>query len=459
MNTEKDRPNIMLIIVHDLGTHLGCYGWDPFLSSPNLDRLAGQGVRFDNHFATAPFCSPSRGSIITGKYPHSNGLMGLTNLGWDLPASNRTLGQILKSAGYQTFLFGHQHEAKDPSRLGFDYVSDRTKSLSCNVVAPMVTEFLRQRSTHVSKPFYVQVGFSNVHRPYGDIEGLSVSEQDISILPYLEDTRVLREDMAMFYAVIQYMDRAVGTILSALDKTRLKDNTIVIFTTDHGIGFPRAKATLYDSGINTALLMRWPDGFKSNRVISELISNIDLLPTLLEAAGIPIPEYVQGRSFFRLLQDMEYVPNGMIFAEKNTPPNDIKRCIRTKQYKYIRNFNEGPARYLLLDIAVNPRGYMVDAHPTPRPPVELYDLEKGPYEKINLASHPDYADVERELSSKLQEFLKKTDDPVVHGRIQRPPDEQEILRRIGTKTEISRRLSVEKEIYRRYKKIRERIKK
>ncbi|MFH1904437.1 MAG: sulfatase [bacterium] len=456
-------PNIILITPHDLGTYLGCYGWDPQLSTPSLDKLADEGVRFTNNFSTAPFCSPSRGSIFTGKYPHTNGLMGLVNLGWHLPSSNRILGQLLQSTGYETFLFGNQHIAEDsciaedPSQLGFDYISERGKC-SCEVVAPIVTDFLKKRAKEGSKPFYAEVGFSQVHRPYRDIEMLSVQEKNISVLPYLEDTPGLRQDMAMFYAVIQYMDRAVGTILATLDNTRLKENTIVIFTTDHGIAFPRAKATLYDPGINTTLLMRWPDGFNGGRVISELISNIDLLPTLLDVVGIPIPEDVQGRSFLGLLQDEEYTPNSMIFAEKNSHKDDIKRCIRTKRYKYIRNFNGGPLISLPLDIEVTlARRNMGDRHLAPRPPVELYDLEKDPYEKNNLASSPDYADIEKELSSKLQKVLEDTNDPILSGRIQRPADEEEIM--TSCIKEIHQRLSYEKKIHRRYEKLKEQIEK
>ena len=256
-------PNILLITTHDLGTHLGCYAWDPALPTPHLDRLAAQGVRFENHFCTAPYCSPSRGSIITGKYPHANGLMGLVNLGWDIPQTNTFLPAVMKRAGYEAVLFGFQHVAQDPTRLGYDHVSERG-NYGCRAVAPLVVNYLKRRSRQPRRPFFVEVGFHDVHRPYGNLEQIPVQEEDIHPLPFLKDTPGLRMDMAMFYENIRRMDQGVGEIMGAVESLGLTENTLIVFTTDHGIAFPRAKATLYDPGIRTALLMRWPSGFEEN---------------------------------------------------------------------------------------------------------------------------------------------------------------------------------------------------
>ena len=346
------RPNILLITTHDLETHLGCYGWDPALPSPNLDRLAAEGVRFENHFCTAPYCSPSRGGIITGRYPHVNGLMGLVNLGWDIPDSNAFLPAELKRAGYDTALYGLQHVAEDAGRLGYDHVSERG-TYGCRAVAPMVVDHLKRLSARPSRPFFIEVGFSEVHRRFGGLEQLPVREEDVCPLPYLKDTPGLRMDMAMFYENIRRMDRAVGEILDALSASGLAGNTLVIFTTDHGIAFPRAKATLYDTGIRTTLLMRWPNGMKGGRTITALLSNVDMFPTLMEIANGSPPEGCDGQSFLGVLEGDCAEGRSAVFAEKNTSRDDIKRCIRTNRYKYIRNYSEGPQLLLPTDMSMD----------------------------------------------------------------------------------------------------------
>ena len=430
--SDSPRPNVLIIITHDLGTRLGCYG-EPSVRSPVLDDFAASGVRFERHFATACFCSPSRGAIFTGKHPHVNGLMGLVNLDWDLPAQNATLARLLGSSGYQTYLFGLQHEVKDVRQLGFRYLPDRSVGNECHAVAGQVADFLRSRRVEQG-PFYARVGFLEVHRPWERYEADDPAE--VRVPPYLADTPGAREDVAMFHGAIRAMDAAVGTILKALDDSGLGANTLVVFTTDHGIAFPRAKATLHDPGIHTTLLMRWPEGFPVGRVYEELISNVDLLPTMLEATGTPVPDGLSGRSFLGLLRGLDYRPNAEVFAEKNTSPGDIKRCIRTDRFKYIRNYDPGPLLALPTDIEASlTRRDMGDDHLAARPEVELYDLRTDPLETENLAGQPNHADVEADLAARLKYFQEETDDPILRGPIQRPPGEAEIIRQVRERAE------------------------
>jgi len=429
---DSPRPNVLIIITHDLGARLGCYG-ETTVSSPVLDDFAASGVRFERHFATACFCSPSRGAIFTGKHPHVNGLMGLVNLDWDLPEGNRTLAHLLGSSGYETYLFGMQHEVKDVRRLGFRHLPDRSIGSGCHAVAGQVADFLRSRRTE-QDPFYARVGFLEVHRPWERYEADDPAQ--VRVPPYLADTPGARQDVAMFHGAIRSMDGAVGTILKALDESGLGPNTLVVFTTDHGIAFPRAKATLYDPGIHTTLLMRWPEGFPGGRVSEELISNIDLLPTVLEAAEVPVPDDLSGRSFLGLLQERPYQPNAEVFAEKNTSPGDIKRCIRTDRHKYIRNYDPGPLLALPTDTEAGlTRRDMGDDHLAARPEVELYDLRMDPLETENLAGRPDHADVEADLAARLRYFQEETNDPILRGPIQRPPGEAEIIRQARERAE------------------------
>ena len=429
------QPNILLVVLHDLGTHLGCYGRQG-VQSPHIDALARDGVRFTHNFATATFCSPSRGAIITGRWPHCNGLMGLVNLGWDLPEGNETLGRLLGQNGYETYLFGLQHEVKRVERLGFQNVP-QVSSRHCRDVAPAVAEFLAQRDRSSPKPFYARVGFIEVHRlgpsyaEYASPESEGADDAPGTAVPaYLESTAGARLDFSQFHACICHTDAHIGAILKALRENGLEENTLVVFTTDHGIDSPGAKGTLYDAGINTALIARWPAGLTGGQTRPELISNIDLLPTLLQAAGVDVPKRVQGRSFLPLLRGGPYVPNSLIFAEKNTSAPDIKRCVRTGRWKYIRNFNEGPV--LLLGTCTEyslTRRDMGDAHLRPRPGAELYDLEHDRYEQHNLAGHADWAQIESELAADLQSWMQRTEDPLLKGAVPRPPEEAELRRR------------------------------
>ncbi len=420
------KPNILFIITHDLGQHLGIYG-DKSVSTPNLDSLAKEGVYFTNYFATAPQCSPSRASIDTGRYPHTNGLMGLANsyLRWRLSQSEKTTAKLLKEAGYFTCLFGFQHETQDPSTLGFDEIiqaeGNSFERYLCSRVAPLVINFLKKYSKN--KPFYANVGFFEVHRPYPREIYEPDDPNEVFVPPYLPDTPEVRQDIAEFHGSIRVMDQAVGSILDALNKAGLEENTIVIFTTDHGIAFPRAKCTLYDPGIKTALIIRWPAGkIVGGKVYSQLLSNVDLLPTILDIIESPIPESIQGRSFLSLLENKPFEPRTEIFAEKTWHEvYDPMRCIRTNRYKYIRNFIEGPLFQLPGDIEISlTRKALKDTHLKPRPMEELYDLEKDPNEENNLVGKPEYSEIQTELSNRLLEWMKKTKDPVVEGKVPIP---------------------------------------
>jgi arylsulfatase A-like enzyme len=356
--------------------------------------------------------------------------MGLVNLGWGWDASNHTLAKLLGECGYETYLFGLQHEARDEvvQVLGFQHVSDRSLARKCSVVTPLVEAFLAERGAQRGRPFYARVGFSEVHRPFAGYE--PEDPATVSLPDWVADTPGARQDFAQYDGCIREMDAAVGRILDALDEANLGDNTLVVFNTDHGSPFPRAKATLYDPGINTALLMRWPDGFKGARVLAELVSNVDLFPTLLEAAGACVPGEMQGRSFLPLLKGEDYTPRDVIFAEKNTTPVDLKRCIRTRRFKYIRNYDIGPELVLPTDIESSlTRRDMGNAHLKPRPEIELYDLENDPLEIKNLAGDPAFADAQRELARLLQALQEETSDPILRGPIQRPLAEEEIYRK------------------------------
>jgi len=421
-SSSSDRPDILCVILHDLGTQLRCYG-DPSLRTTTLDGLAGEGVRFSNHFCTTPLCSPSRGSIMTGRYPHCNGLNGLTHRGFSLNPDERCLPQLLVEAGYRAMLFGFQHEANDPARLGYQWVSERERPYRCELVTPLAVNFLRERTSADKKePFFAMVGYSEVHRGFKGEHYRPDDPAQVFVPPYLPDTPEVREDIADFHGLIHAADACVGELLKALDDTGLAENTWVIFTTDHGIAFPRAKSTLYDPGIRTALIMRWPAGFPAGKVFDQLVSNVDLLPTILETVGAPIPGNVEGRSFLPMLAGGDYQKRHHIFAEKTYHDiYDPMRCIRTERYKYIRSYERRPWLPLPSDIRRSPSATALPPqYREPRAPEELYDLQEDPLEMHNLVGHPDCEEEHRRLAQELTRWQEETDDPILHGPMEAP---------------------------------------
>ncbi len=409
-------PNIVLISCHDIGQHLGCYGIDA-VSTPNIDRLAGQGVRFERSFCTAPQCSPSRASIYTGRYPHNNGVMGLTHydFAWDLHDEERHLAGLLKEAGYLTALVGVQHETRFPERMGFDHLQIQEHPV-CEQVAEDAVECLKANRAGDS-PFYLQVGFFEPHRRFDFGGAVADDEKGVFVPGYLVEDEGANREFAQFQGAIRKVDQAIGQILDGLERAGLAENTIVIYTADHGIPFPRAKCSLYDPGIEVPFVVRWPKrGWQGGKVYSEMISNIDYLPTLLDAIGARVPENVQGRSFCGLLDGKQYEARDAVFTELTYHDYfNPMRSIRTQRYKLIANFTTAPAimspsqDYRPATITVEPADPAYAYHPH----LELYDLEQDQLEFTNLADDKEYGDICRELGRRLLDWMESTDDPLL----------------------------------------------
>jgi len=427
------KPNIILFITHDQGQFLSCYDTSQTpnsLNTPNLDKLAKDGIRFTNYFCTAPQCSPSRGSIQTSLYPHQNGLMGLVNHGWTLPPHNKTIPMYLKENGYTTHLLGLQHESVDVKTLGYDTVSKRMKDYKYDTKT-MLNEYKKFFKAHKDdeKPFFANLGVIEIHRPF-EVWSEPVDPKTVIVPPFLPETDEVREDLGLFYGIINPIDETIGKILEFLDRTGLRENTLFIYTTDHGSPFPRAKCTLYDPGIKTLLIMNCPNNslFRGGKVLEQMISNIDLMPTLLDFIEAEIPEGIEGRSFMSVLKD-SYLPfRSEVFTEKNYHDiYDPIRSIRTKEFKYIRNYE--PSQYLFqmpIDIERSLSGQILkDKIEIQRTKEELYELKEDPNENHNLAYILAYNDILLELRQSLFNWMKRTNDPLLKGKIkdegQKPP--------------------------------------
>jgi len=418
------QPNILLIITHDTGTHLGCYG--KRVDTPHLNRLAGEGIRFDRYFCTAPQCSPSRSSILTGRHPHENGCMGLVGGGWALPDDAETLPKVLRRAGYETWLWGFQHENEErPEALGYDhdpidYQRGDVPKILARHVTPLVCDWLRARP---AGPWFASVGFFETHIPFGKRPVPADEPDRIEPLPYLPDSPGLRQDVAELQGDVREMDHHVGRILETLDEAELSENTILLFTTDHGIAFPRAKCSLYDPGVNTALLMRWPGVFAANRVVGDLLSNIDLLPTLAELAGAAVPDGVSGRSFAGLLRGGAYTPREAIFTELTYHSEyDPTRSLRTHRYKFIRHWDPIPGNLQPSDYWTCCAGAEALSGPfsRPWPERELYDLAADPNEQHNLVGLYGYDALAGEMEERLLAWMRETGDPLLDGPVEVP---------------------------------------
>jgi arylsulfatase A-like enzyme len=409
--------NVLIVHWHDLGRCLGVYG-HPGVSSPRLDRLAAEGILFTRAHATAPLCSPSRGSLFTGRYPHSNGLVGLAHHGWEYRAGVRTLPQILSESGWHSVLFGMQHETSYPSRLGFDEY-DVSNSYCEHVVAES-TEWLRG---HVAsdEPFLVTAGFFETHRPYVHERYEPAEPAAVDVPEYLPDTPEIREDLAEFYGAIAVADAAAGRLLDTLAETGLDRTTWVVFFTDHGPAFPRAKSTLYDAGTGIAMIVRPPRSLGiAPRAYDELFSGVDLVPTLLDLLGLDAPPDVEGLSHAGNLlappSQASTIRQHVYTSKTYHDSFDPIRAIRTKEYSYIENYARRPLLDLPWDIQQSLSGKVVEPDVrAPRPEYELYDLLEDPAETRNLLAgeRSERADaIGRDLAVLLHEWRQKTGDVI-----------------------------------------------
>ena len=415
--TDPRQDNLLIVHWHDTGRWLGAYGHRG-VSSPCLDRLAAEGILFTRAHAAAPQCSPSRGALFTGRYPHSNGLIGLAHHGFEYREGVRTLPQILSDAGWYSALFGMQHETSFPSRLGFDEfdVSDS----HCEYVVAKAQEWLTESAPlDEGDPFLLTAGFFETHRPWSHDRYQPAPVEDVDVPAYLPDIAAVRGDFADFYGAIEVADAAVGRLLDTLAATGLDATTWVVFFSDHGAPFPRAKSMLYGAGTEISLIIRPPTRLgMPPRVYDELFSGVDLLPTLLEVFGIQVPADVEGISHAdNLLRPAaDAVPvRQEVFTEKTYHDSfDPMRAIRTKEYSYIENYAPRHLVDLPLDIQDSSSGKAVASWAAgPRPSRELYDLLEDPAELNNLLIGDErdrYERITNELALRLHRWREETGD-------------------------------------------------
>ncbi len=423
-------PNILLCTLHDAGRQFGCYG-HPTVVTPHVDRLAGEGVILRNAFCASAKCSPSRGALLTGRWPQSNGLYYLCHppFDWHFHQGERTLTQILADHGYHCVLHGFQHEHphQSPERLGHhefynhEHLAPTWQVPPCDVIAEGAARWLRQQSALPEggdrKPFFLQLGFFETHRPYHWGGAEPDASLGVELPSWIEPTPELENDMAALQGMLRKADAAFGVVLDALEAGGLAEDTLVIFTVDHGLDLPGAKGTCYEPGLETALVLRWPKGgVKGGRKVADMVSNVDLLPSLIELLGLPQQPGVQGISFAQALRG---VPNP---AKRTLLPGMIeegeRRSIRDERWKLIRNFTQlhevlRPVRLKpVKDLYLSGGSTETCVHHN-LPLVEFYDLTNDPDELRNLADDPACTPERQRLDAALWQWMESVNDPVL----------------------------------------------
>lgn len=404
--------NILYIHTHDTGRYIEPYGYD--VATPNMQKLAEQGILFRNHFSTFPTCSPSRGCLLTGRYPISNGLYGLAHRGFKLNDYNRHIVNFLKDHGYVSALAGVQHVVDHHNKnawqiIGYDeHIGGTWSRNDMN----KVIEWLENAP---EKPFFLSVGFGETHRDF-PLHSWQEEPEYVNPPGYLPDVPAIRLDFANYKESARLVDEKMGMIFKALEDNNLSENTLVVCTTEHGIAFPFMKCNLTDGGIGIMLMMRGPNGFTGGKTVTALTSNVDVFPTICDYLGLEKPEWLQGISFMPVIRDEKEEIRKEIFAEIDYHASyEPVRCVRTNRYKYVKrysdrdkpvlpNCDDSPSKTYLMEQGWQEQNLPKEA---------LYDLIFDPYEKNNLIDDPQKKEIIDDLKSRLKEHMQSTDDPLL----------------------------------------------
>ncbi|MEW5974212.1 MAG: sulfatase [Acidobacteriota bacterium] len=413
MKSDDGRPNFLIIGAEDISPDLRCYG-DRQAITPNLDGLAGQGVRFTRAFTHAPVCAPSRSGLITGRYPTS---MGTHHMRSKLIAPPPTFTSLLRNAGYRVYWPGKTDFNFDVPADAFDSTDDwRQHPLQEPFLA-----YINFTGSHESQIRATREEFAKKTARLRPEERHDPSK--VIVPPFYPDAPEVRRDIANYYDLVTAVDYQVGDVLRELERRKLADRTLVLFFGDHGRGMPRYKRWVYDTGTRVPLIVRWPGQIAPGSVRDDLVCFLDIAPTFLALAGAPVPEGMQGQVFLGpQAKAREYV-----FAARDRMDEtyDRIRSVRDKRYQYIRNFH--PELPYAQEIAymelmptmqvwrrlhsekklVGPASLFFAAR---KPQEELYDLEEDPYEINNLAESPAHQDILKRMRAALDRWMVETQD-------------------------------------------------
>lgn len=407
-----NRPNILYLHSHDTGRYIQPYGHA--VPTPCLQNLAEAGILFRQNFCVSPTCSPSRAALLTGCYPHENGMTGLAHRGYPLNDYGQHIIHTLRREGYLSVLAGVQHIAGSTAEEEAWQVIGYDICLEGDLCEQRAASFLKNSP---NSPFFLAVGFHETHREFPALQD-SAENPNYCLPPApLPDTPETRADMARYKASARELDRKMGIVLDALERSGLADNTLVICTTDHGIAFPRMKCNLYDSGIGTMLIIRGPGGFAEGRVIDCMTSHLDIFPTLCDLLQIEPPSWLQGKSLLPLVnQETTKLHDELFFEINDHAAYEAARAVRTERWKYIKrlddhrtpeliNCDNGESKSLWLD-------YNWKEQPVPEE--SLFDLVFDPNETNNLAGDAIHQKTLKAMRERLRRWMKASNDPLLN---------------------------------------------
>lgn len=411
-------PNFVFFIVDDVSQEdLGCYG-STCAKTPNLDRMAADGMRFDQAYLTISSCSPSRCSIITGRYPHNT---GAPELHTTLPKDQVTFIQELRKAGYYTVISGKNHMGK-AGDLGFEKES---KGKGPGKEEDWVS-LLANRPK--DRPFFCWFASTDAHRGWNlDDNAPTYDPADIEVPPYLFDGPKTREDLAAYFHEVSRTDTFAGRLRDELRRQGVEGDTYVIYMADNGRPFPRCKTRVYDSGVRTPFIVTCPGRIQPG-ISQSLISSIDVSATVLDLAGLAKPPSIQGVSFRSILEDPKAKTRDYVFAEHNWHVFQAhERMVRFGDWMYIRNAFPNHQALCMESDATYPAGEELwameaagkldpktqrDIFLNPRPAEELFQVSRDPHQLVNLADRSEHTEILKSLRSALDQWTRETGDTV-----------------------------------------------
>jgi len=425
------RPNILILMADDWGwPHAWQYG-DTTVKTPALDRIAQDGVLFNHAYCSAPSCAPSRAALFTGRnfWELEEG----ANLLGTLPVKFPVYTELLKKAGYAVASVGKGYA---PANLaaGGRTVNPAGPSLSPAVNKDDFEKFISKLPA--DQPFCFWFGSRDPHRPYVKGSGVKsgIDPAKVQVPGFLPDVPEVRSDLCDYYFAVQRFNADAMRVIAALKKSGRYDNTLIIITGDNGSPFPHGKTQTYKWGVHQPLAICWKNAFAGGRTVEDYTSFTDFAPTILEAAGLPVPPEMSGKSILPLLVSgksgqVEPQRDAVFVGLERHGGSYPMRAIHTKQFVYIRNFaidrdpnnyskKGGPSMEYMMahknDNAELKRLYALSFGP--RPTEELYDIQKDPNEFTNLAADPKFADIKKKLSDRLMAYLTQTKDPRAFGK-------------------------------------------
>lgn len=426
--------NVLYLHTHDTGRVVSPYGYG--VETPHIQGFCEGAVLFQHAYCASPTCSPSRSALLTGTYPHQNGMLGLAQRGFALDGS-RHLARLLSHEGFLSVLCGVQHEVGyytdhqlAPEALGYEH--DLTADASGYAEKDLVVWDRENARRLVSwlesydgeRPFFVSYGQHATHRAWPDAEP---GAEDFAQPPVnIPNNEVTRADFACYKTSVQMADENYGLVLDALERSGHREDTIVLLTTDHGLAYPFEKCTLLDAGTGVLLAMRVPGSHPRRRSFEGLVSHVDVLPTLLDLLGIEKPGYLEGVSHAALFWGEDDPGDEAVFSEINFHTSyEPARAVRIERYKYVRYFDDTWDRVNLsnIDGSTVKNLYLENGLAERRKPSEcLFDLYYDVFETNNVAHDKRYAEALDDMRSRLRDFMERTDDPLLKGAIEIRPE-------------------------------------